>query len=882
MNLNDLYSQPQRLQQPVAFKLVENRQDRRRMLSEARQAHSQLMENTVYRQSYTLGRLLSERLLSKDEVLQIFKAAEQGATSAGGNRTLAGQIKDKGSDVIANARDMINGAKKWVRERPTYQAVDTEYNKAMTALGKLGASNPGEANKLTQAIYKYRAIAKEYPRATGLAKWAILAATGLATGGVGAAAAIAAINAAIQDQDLVDIAAAGAGGAAGAAMVNGIPDMLPGSDAYTGPVPDAQDLGSDPAIDSDAYTGPVPDAQDLGSDPAIGATPGYNADGYPIGMDLPDETGLVNPNIKLNPETGQLYSPTGQGSTPAVADVTPTAGGTPAPTPDAQDLGSDSASTTVVDQPYKDTFDQGAGTIDYSKPGPMTYDSVGQKLEYGIPVNDKGSFIPPVDRGVPAEFAQQQAAYDAWKENYLSRYPNAQQMPDGTMSNTPNLKPLNPGQRLKLPSQTESMQWASRVRVKTLPANQLIEQKLTVMQWALNESTGRGMGSSVVLTPRAVRFVFENVGRYNRALCEYTGAPTKEFGHPTAYYAPKDALPAGKKSWFGKGLDAIGKGVDKVGKWAGNVGHNMITKVTADKLANAWNRAGENMDSDWLKDFLVRQGVPLEVVTDIWTKMSIPTGKGGYGSVTNVGGGRTMRYDAPGYGANVAPATAAGAAATSTATRLGGGKTVGTAASAPAPAARSTTAAAAPAAAKYPGEDPNGPNYVGRREVARRQAARAAAAPKPAAAGVKNLSPYSKVTYKGINPAAVGTVSGMNKAPAVPAAAPKQPKVTSGGPTADERANLQKKLQAAAAAQPVAENMADQDHAFKRGDRVYVRNQIGSDRVIRVVGDQVYLEKMGRAPMRDVSRVNPGLGQQLKTAGTDMMRGVKGFVTGRD
>jgi hypothetical protein len=171
---------------------------------------------------------------------------------------------------------------------------------------------------------------------------------------------------------------------------------------------------------------------------------------------------------------------------------------------------------------------------------------------------------------------------------------------------------------------------------------------------------------------------------------------------------------------------------------------------------------------------------------------------------------------------------------------------------------------------------------VGRREVARRQAARAAAAPKPAAAGVKNLSPYSKVTYKGINPAAVGTVSGMNKAPAVPAAAPKQPKVTSGGPTADERANLQKKLQAAAAAQPVAENMADQDHAFKRGDRVYVRNQIGSDRVIRVVGDQVYLEKMGRAPMRDVSRVNPGLGQQLKTAGTDMMRGVKGFVTGRD
>jgi hypothetical protein len=480
-----------------------------------------------------------------------------------------------------------------------------------------------------------------------------------------------------------------------------------------------------------------------------------------------------------------------------------------------------------------------------------------------------------VDRGVPAEFAQQQAAYDAWKENYLSRWPNAQQMPDGTMQAfKPGLASMYPGKQT-LPAVQESMQWASRVRVKTLPVDQLIEQKLTVMQWALNESTGRGMGSSVVLTPRAVRFVFENVGRYNRALCEYTGAPTKEFGHPTAYYAPKDALPAGKKSWFGKGLDAIGKGVDKVGKWAGNVGHNMITKVTADKLANAWNRAGENMDSDWLKDFLVRQGVPLEVVTDIWTKMSIPTGKGGYGSVTNVGGGRTMRYDAPGYGANVAQPTAKPATAT----------------------AGTNATAAAPAAAKYPGEDPNGPNYVGRREVARRQAARAAAAPKPAA-GVKNLSPYSKVTYKGINPAAVGTVSGMNKAPA---AAPKptqaeldadhermassaneslgdlRPKL---GSKRDAGKSVRKWRQARGLGETgVAEN---QDHAFKRGDRVYVRNQIGSDRVIRVVGDQVYLEKMGRAPMRDVSRVNPGLGQQLKTAGTDMMRGVKGFVTGRD
>ena len=81
------------------------------------------------------------------------------------------------------------------------------------------------------------------------------------------------------------------------------------------------------------------------------------------------------------------------------------------------------------------------------------------------------------------------------------------------------------------------------------------------------------------------------------------------------------------------------------------------------------------------------------------------------------------------------------------------------------------TPPAAAAATVYPGEDPNGPNYVGRREVARRQAARAAA--KPAAAGVKTLNPYSKMTYTNVPKAAVGTVSGMKKPAAAKPTGPK-------------------------------------------------------------------------------------------------------------
>ena len=66
-------------------------------------------------------------------------------------------------------------------------------------------------------------------------------------------------------------------------------------------------------------------------------------------------------------------------------------------------------------------------------------------------------------------------------------------------------------------------------------------------------------------------------------------------------------------------------------------------------------------------------------------------------------------------------------------------------------AATTTTTATKPAAAaagKFPGEDPQGSNYVGRREVARRQAARDAdAAKKPATPNFGGPTGYASTSY---------------------------------------------------------------------------------------------------------------------------------------
>lgn len=93
---------------------------------------------------------------------------------------------------------------------------------------------------------------------------------------------------------------------------------------------------------------------------------------------------------------------------------------------------------------------QQAGKIDYRKDGPITKSSLGHKLEYGIPVNAKGDFINPnrLPNIHELSMEEQQAmsdAYKIWLKDYLSRWPDAKQLPDGSMQAIkPGLAPMYP------------------------------------------------------------------------------------------------------------------------------------------------------------------------------------------------------------------------------------------------------------------------------------------------------------------------------------------------------------------------------------------------------------------------------------------------------
>ena len=755
-----------------------------RVLTEA-QARAQLMEDPVFRHARQFGQLLVEYNLTKAQVQQLFKDVEQGATAAGSNRTGLGKAKDYTTKTIGN---IISGARKWVKERPTYQAVDAEYNRAMTALGKLGGEN-GEANAITQAIYKYRDAAKKYPRAAGLAKWAIVTAAGLATGGVGGAgvaAGLAAIDSAIKDKEIVDIV----GDAAAAALVSG---------AAQG----AAELGGKAL---DAYRGLPSDAAVAANNAALG---GFNDSGVPggaasniNGLDLPGGAvpNIVGPGVEgLSPEEisklaaqAKAYGIDGDVTLDQLNKAimqTAEPGTVPA---DYSQIGAGPGGSTytVTADDFKGlgkiAQDNGLTAQQLWDANPQITDPnkifIGQEINIpaagGEPVKNvwqgwegpTKSTAPAVEPGpgdtVPALPAASGQIGTPFNAGNAPIGPNGQPMRLMPMDNGPtNLTPgfdpnkLPDGYTMKKgATPVRESVWskvAESVKVKVLPNNQLIDSKFTVYAWALNESTNRDMGRSLQLTKLGVRTIFENIGRYRRAyLKEYVGAPTADYGHPTAPGAPASATAGqGKpKGWFGRGLDTIGKGVDAVGGWASNFGHNVITKVTADKLSNMWNRAGEPYDSDRLYQLLTTEwGVPKEVVDSVYQRMNL----------------------------SAAPAATTAPAPTATTTAP---------ATAPAATTTPTTGTTKPATNTFPGEDPQGPGYVGRREVARRQAARGATASKPATPNfAQQGGGYAKV-----NQPTTMKYSGVPMAkPSAPAAAPvaKEPVVNM---PADNRTNTAK------------------------------------------------------------------------------------------
>ena len=152
MNLNTIYRDPIFLAERhiVSTKKILSEscegltEDQRRVVEGIYNEFVPLIKHTI----------VLEKTLTADQVNQLFTNIEQGATDAGGNRTMLG----KGVDFTKKADSVINSVGKWLQNTAPVKAFDQKFDdlkasvsekfpgvaKQLSALGDLARENPGK------------------------------------------------------------------------------------------------------------------------------------------------------------------------------------------------------------------------------------------------------------------------------------------------------------------------------------------------------------------------------------------------------------------------------------------------------------------------------------------------------------------------------------------------------------------------------------------------------------------------------------------------------------------------------------------------------------------------------------------------------------------
>lgn len=186
--------------------------------SRTRIDHQFTVESVVYADPIfenwkRIGRVLSERQLSQDEIIDLFKRIEQGQAATGTNRTLLG----KGKDIAVNIASQVSNILGKIQDSAPVAAVDVAYDQATDAIANMIGGRDADKSKIMDAVKKYRLLVKAYPKTAGFAKAALVAIAGLATGGAGLPAIAGltyALDSAIRGEKLSSVLGKGVGAAA--------------------------------------------------------------------------------------------------------------------------------------------------------------------------------------------------------------------------------------------------------------------------------------------------------------------------------------------------------------------------------------------------------------------------------------------------------------------------------------------------------------------------------------------------------------------------------------------------------------------------------------------------------------------------------------------
>jgi hypothetical protein len=553
------------------------------------------------------GLQLKEAALTADQIQSLFAEIEKSATDAGGNRTALGIGKDAMSAVNKAWEDL----KTKIQDSGPIKAVDQKYD---DVVGKIEKGLGGPDNAVSQVIQKYRKFAKEHPIAQGLIYSALIAAAGISGAGLGGAAVLGLLKMTdklLQGEKFSSAAYSGAKTGAMAYGASKIGDYVKGKmadkDAYDA-MGDAQDLRGQLGAPDAAM------AKDLAADQAFQDSmlnkfppdKGYTFKASGDSLQVFDDSGrkVFTGDIPLKTmdmktfadltNNGQMATPgisSGSVSSDPMAGVTDTVA-------KRGNSGWDSmkANTNADGSPL--TVDQINAAKASLRAGNAT--DMSTATDAGSTVASKAADVavgagspPPVGAAFNSAYLQQVVDAEGKSGIRFKISPeDAQKALDWQDSNGGQL--VQAASTAGKAASGYSKDYLEKVLSGDHPRPMISKEKAAALLKSM-ESVNR---SGKRLSEGQIYLVFNRVCTVNN------------------YMLSEGRLVEGPMDWA-KGL--AGKAIGK----AKTVGHNLTTKVTADKLNSAWQKAGSPMDSEKLKAFLTQQGVSPEVVDTVYSSMKI-------------------------------------------------------------------------------------------------------------------------------------------------------------------------------------------------------------------------------------------------------------------
>jgi len=553
------------------------------------------------------GVKLKEAALTADQIQSLFAEIETQSTASGGNRTLLGKGKDAAEAVNKAWEDL----KTKIQDSGPIKAVDQKYD---DVVAKIEAGLGGPDNAINTVIQKYRTFAKEHPIAQGLIYSALIAAAGISGAGLGGAAVLGLLKMTdklLQGEKFSSAAYAGGKTGAMAYGASKLGDYLKGKPEGGGEVPAdiQQGLAADQAF-QDRILNKFPPDKGYTFSSSGDSLQVFDSTGRKVFTgDIPLKTMDMKTFADLT-NNGQMATPgisSGSVSSDAMAGVRDAAKSDAAfkAMGDAQDL------RGQLQLPTADAAENAKATAKAA--AEFVAADPAEKAEIIKTTGLTAKELTKAAANSAADVATSQPYGAGMSSDYLQRVVDA----GGNSGVRFKISPEDAQKALDWQAQNSGQAAGAAADAATSAGKAAGKYSADYLQQVIDGTHPRPMINKDRAAELLKAMKGESISRTSKSLSE--GQVYMVFNRVCTL---NDKM-LGEGRLMEGPLDAIKGAAGKAMNWAATKGKNLTTKVTADKLNSAWQKAGAPTDSEELKAFLTQQGVAANVVDGVYKTMKI-------------------------------------------------------------------------------------------------------------------------------------------------------------------------------------------------------------------------------------------------------------------